>query len=218
MSNDMPFWSVLQITLWHIVRDLTALIVARAPLMLLSVPVNPVGPSKAESVFLTFNIPAGLISRKCSSLWQWVTSWVLTNTYSWNSENGDWGCFEQYNWLCQKQYESLTRIKNEVSILLKYFSVYSLKVQVQGMTGNIQFDTYGRRTNYTIDVYEMKAAGSRKVSSKTWIQISHIDSKIPTNQWNSKISEMQYNNRVLKSAPFMPSSLSQEPCYIQFLD
>uniref|UniRef100_A0A8C0IIF1 Glutamate receptor n=1 Tax=Bubo bubo TaxID=30461 RepID=A0A8C0IIF1_BUBBB len=39
-------------------------------------------------------------------------------------------------------------------------------VQVQGMTGNIQFDTYGRRTNYTIDVYEMKAAGSRKVSYK----------------------------------------------------
>ncbi|XP_032851968.2 glutamate receptor 3 isoform X3 [Tyto alba] len=35
-------------------------------------------------------------------------------------------------------------------------------VQVQGMTGNIQFDTYGRRTNYTIDVYEMKAAGSRR--------------------------------------------------------
>uniref|UniRef100_A0A8C3KTR1 Glutamate receptor n=1 Tax=Chrysolophus pictus TaxID=9089 RepID=A0A8C3KTR1_CHRPC len=37
-------------------------------------------------------------------------------------------------------------------------------VQVQGMTGNIQFDTYGRRTNYTIDVYEMKASGSRKVT------------------------------------------------------
>ncbi|ELK07132.1 Glutamate receptor 3 [Pteropus alecto] len=35
-------------------------------------------------------------------------------------------------------------------------------VQVQGMTGNIQFDTYGRRTNYTIDVYEMKVTGSRK--------------------------------------------------------
>lgn len=32
------------------------------------------------------------------------------------------------------------------------------------MTGNIQFDTYGRRTNYTIDVYEMKVSGSRKVS------------------------------------------------------
>ncbi|XP_069068077.1 glutamate receptor 3 isoform X2 [Pleurodeles waltl] len=36
-------------------------------------------------------------------------------------------------------------------------------VQVQGMTGNVQFDTYGRRTNYTIDVYEMKAAQARKV-------------------------------------------------------
>uniref|UniRef100_A0A452VHG8 Glutamate receptor n=1 Tax=Ursus maritimus TaxID=29073 RepID=A0A452VHG8_URSMA len=39
-------------------------------------------------------------------------------------------------------------------------------VQVQGMTGNIQFDTYGRRTNYTIDVYEMKVTGSRKVSNQ----------------------------------------------------
>ncbi|XP_068107289.1 glutamate receptor 3 isoform X4 [Hyperolius riggenbachi] len=36
-------------------------------------------------------------------------------------------------------------------------------VQVQGMTGNVQFDTYGRRTNYTIDVYEMTATKPRKV-------------------------------------------------------
>ncbi|KAM6977569.1 glutamate receptor 3b isoform 3-T4 [Aplochiton taeniatus] len=35
-------------------------------------------------------------------------------------------------------------------------------VQVQGMTGTIQFDNYGRRTNYSIDVYEMKAGGPRK--------------------------------------------------------
>ncbi|TMS17709.1 hypothetical protein E3U43_001778 [Larimichthys crocea] len=32
-----------------------------------------------------------------------------------------------------------------------------------GMTGNIQFDNYGRRTNYTIDVYEMKTGGPRKI-------------------------------------------------------
>lgn len=32
------------------------------------------------------------------------------------------------------------------------------------MTGNIQFDTFGRRTNYTIDVYEMKSGGPRRVS------------------------------------------------------
>ncbi|KAM4664251.1 glutamate receptor 3 [Discoglossus pictus] len=36
-------------------------------------------------------------------------------------------------------------------------------VQVQGMTGNIQFDTYGRRTNFTIDVYEMSSNKPRKV-------------------------------------------------------
>uniref|UniRef100_A0AAQ5YM35 Glutamate receptor n=1 Tax=Amphiprion ocellaris TaxID=80972 RepID=A0AAQ5YM35_AMPOC len=36
-------------------------------------------------------------------------------------------------------------------------------VQVLGMTGNIQFDNYGRRTNYTIDVYEMKTGGPRKI-------------------------------------------------------
>ncbi|KAK3564202.1 hypothetical protein QTP86_011183 [Hemibagrus guttatus] len=36
-------------------------------------------------------------------------------------------------------------------------------VQVQGMTGNIQFDSFGRRSNYTIDVYEMKAGGPRKI-------------------------------------------------------
>ncbi|XP_074504424.1 glutamate receptor 3b isoform X4 [Sebastes fasciatus] len=36
-------------------------------------------------------------------------------------------------------------------------------VQVHGMTGNIQFDNYGRRINYTIDVYEMKTGGPRKI-------------------------------------------------------
>uniref|UniRef100_A0A8C6M8B4 Glutamate receptor n=1 Tax=Nothobranchius furzeri TaxID=105023 RepID=A0A8C6M8B4_NOTFU len=36
-------------------------------------------------------------------------------------------------------------------------------VQVQGMTGNIQFDTFGRRSNYSIDVYEMKPKGPRKI-------------------------------------------------------
>ncbi|GAA6081236.1 glutamate receptor 3-like, partial [Tachysurus ichikawai] len=36
-------------------------------------------------------------------------------------------------------------------------------VQVQGMTGNVQFDSFGRRTNFTIDVYETTAGGARKV-------------------------------------------------------
>ncbi|XP_056296034.1 glutamate receptor 3-like [Pseudoliparis swirei] len=39
----------------------------------------------------------------------------------------------------------------------------SWQVRVQGMTGNIQFDNYGRRVNFTIDVYEMKTGGPRKM-------------------------------------------------------
>ncbi|KAK6317063.1 hypothetical protein J4Q44_G00124630 [Coregonus suidteri] len=35
-------------------------------------------------------------------------------------------------------------------------------VQVQGMTGNIQFDSFGRRANYSVDVYEMKVGGPKK--------------------------------------------------------
>lgn len=46
------------------------------------------------------------------------------------------------------------------------------QVQVQGMTGNIQFDTFGRRANYTIDVYEMKTGGPRKVSDTVALETS----------------------------------------------
>lgn len=48
--------------------------------------------------------------------------------------------------------------------VLLFLCAFHLQVQVQGMTGNIQFDSFGRRSNYTIDVYEMKPGGARKVS------------------------------------------------------
>lgn len=48
------------------------------------------------------------------------------------------------------------------------------QVQVQGMTGNIQFDTFGRRSNYTIDVYEMKSGGPRRVSEHIALKKSVI--------------------------------------------
>ncbi|CDQ95415.1 unnamed protein product [Oncorhynchus mykiss] len=45
-------------------------------------------------------------------------------------------------------------------------------VQVQGMTGNIQFDSFGRRANYSVDVYEMKLGGPKKVSRKQqWLNM-----------------------------------------------
>lgn len=46
------------------------------------------------------------------------------------------------------------------------------QVQVQGMTGNIQFDTFGRRSNYTINVYEMKSGGPRRVSEHAALETS----------------------------------------------
>lgn len=51
-------------------------------------------------------------------------------------------------------------------------SLGAWQVQVQGMTGNIQFDTFGRRSNYTIDVYEMKSGGPRRVSEHKASEIS----------------------------------------------
>ena len=38
-----------------------------------------------------------------------------------------------------------------------------LKVRIQGLTGNVQFDHYGRRVNYSMDVFELKTTGPRKV-------------------------------------------------------
>lgn len=37
------------------------------------------------------------------------------------------------------------------------------QVRLQGLTGNVQFDHYGRRVNYTMDVFELKNNGPRRV-------------------------------------------------------
>lgn len=38
------------------------------------------------------------------------------------------------------------------------------QVRVDGLTGNIQFDQYGRRVNYTVNVMELKNSGPVKVT------------------------------------------------------
>uniref|UniRef100_A0A8C5BCQ0 Glutamate receptor n=1 Tax=Gadus morhua TaxID=8049 RepID=A0A8C5BCQ0_GADMO len=59
-------------------------------------------------------------------------------------------------------------------------------VQVQGMTGNIQFDNYGRRTNFTIDVYEMKIGGPRKIGYwNEYERFVHIMDQQVTNESSS---------------------------------
>lgn len=42
-----------------------------------------------------------------------------------------------------------------------------MQVHIQGLTGNVQFDHYGRRVNYTMDVFELKSNGPRKVEPKS---------------------------------------------------
>ncbi|XP_061638108.1 glutamate receptor 4a isoform X1 [Phyllopteryx taeniolatus] len=37
------------------------------------------------------------------------------------------------------------------------------QVRIQGLTGNIQFDHFGRRINYTMDVFELRSNGPRKI-------------------------------------------------------
>ncbi|KAM9499165.1 glutamate receptor 4-like isoform 1-T1 [Salvelinus alpinus] len=37
------------------------------------------------------------------------------------------------------------------------------QVRLQGLTGNVQFDHYGRRVNYTMDVFELKNNGPRRM-------------------------------------------------------
>lgn len=55
---------------------------------------------------------------------------------------------------------------------------FCVQVRLQGLTGNVQFDHYGRRVNYTMDVFELKNNGPRRVKHHTtllsfvlWINI-----------------------------------------------
>uniref|UniRef100_A0A669ERK7 Glutamate receptor n=1 Tax=Oreochromis niloticus TaxID=8128 RepID=A0A669ERK7_ORENI len=48
------------------------------------------------------------------------------------------------------------------------------QVRIQGLTGNIQFDHYGRRVNYTMDVFELKSNGPRKVNIGYWNDIDKL--------------------------------------------
>lgn len=41
--------------------------------------------------------------------------------------------------------------------------IYIFKVHFEGLSGNVQFNEKGRRTNYTLHVIEMKHDGIRKV-------------------------------------------------------
>lgn len=52
-----------------------------------------------------------------------------------------------------------------------------IQVRLQGLTGNVQFDHYGRRVNYTMDVFELKSNGPRRVSCYSFLKYKRIDSR-----------------------------------------
>lgn len=56
---------------------------------------------------------------------------------------------------------------NNNSTVINGDSVVCLQVRLQGLTGNVQFDHYGRRVNYTMDVFELKNNGPRRVKHHT---------------------------------------------------
>lgn len=43
-------------------------------------------------------------------------------------------------------------------------SITPLQVRIDGLTGHIQFNEKGRRTNYTVSVMELAPSGPKKVS------------------------------------------------------
>uniref|UniRef100_A0A8C7ZC16 Glutamate receptor n=1 Tax=Oryzias sinensis TaxID=183150 RepID=A0A8C7ZC16_9TELE len=67
---------------------------------------------------------------------------------------------QRWNKLDQREYpgsESPPKVNN---MNLKKVKI---PVRIQGLTGNIQFDHYGRRVNYTMDVFELRSNGPRKI-------------------------------------------------------
>lgn len=50
-------------------------------------------------------------------------------------------------------------------------SVIPLQVRIDGLTGHIQFNEKGRRTNYTVSVMELAPSGPKKVRLLSLLQV-----------------------------------------------
>ncbi|XP_038549896.1 glutamate receptor 4a isoform X3 [Micropterus salmoides] len=74
------------------------------------------------------------------------------------------------------------------------------QVRIQGLTGNIQFDHYGRRVNYTMDVFELKSNGPRKIGY--WNDIDKLVLVQNENALSNDSSAME--NRTVVVTTIMP--------------
>nr|XP_033948346.1 glutamate receptor 3 isoform X3 [Pseudochaenichthys georgianus] len=80
-------------------------------------------------------------------------------------------------------------------------------VQVNGMTGKIQFDNYGRRTNFTIDVYEMKTGGPRKIGY--WNEYARF-----VNIMDAQVTNDSVENRTIVVTTIMRADIAVAPLTI----
>lgn len=50
-----------------------------------------------------------------------------------------------------------------------------VQVQLQGLTGNVEFNEFGQRINYSMDVFELKNNGPRRVRHEDEDQVSEMN-------------------------------------------
>ncbi|XP_046694774.1 glutamate receptor 3a isoform X4 [Silurus meridionalis] len=76
-------------------------------------------------------------------------------------------------------------------------------VHVQGMTGNVQFDSFGRRTNFTIDVYEMKSSGARKVGYWSDMEEFVYETELQVTNESSSVENRTIVVTTIMEAPYV---------------
>jgi hypothetical protein len=60
---------------------------------------------------------------------------------------------------------------------------WCLQVELEGLTGKIKFDTRGLRTDFELDIVELKKDGLQKVSHSRFLMVT-----LKSNQINNKFS------------------------------
>ncbi|XP_076002563.1 glutamate receptor 4a isoform X5 [Genypterus blacodes] len=84
------------------------------------------------------------------------------------------------------------------------------QVRIQGLTGNIQFDHYGRRVNYTMDVFELRSNGPRKIGY--WNDIDKLVLVQNENALSNDSTSME--NRTVVVTTIMKAEIAVAPLTI----
>uniref|UniRef100_A0A4W3ILQ9 Glutamate receptor, ionotropic, AMPA 2b n=1 Tax=Callorhinchus milii TaxID=7868 RepID=A0A4W3ILQ9_CALMI len=88
-------------------------------------------------------------------------------------------------------------------------------VRIDGLTGNIQFDQFGRRVNYTVNIMELTNNGPRKVTCYSLSDgvTSFCDTNLldaETKVWNGMVGELVYGKADIAVAPLTITLVREE--------